>query len=202
MELVEKDLDARQFGIFGLLCRELKSITLAAFQRRFFNTRHHMPQLNSLENLIEISKYPQFGPTVHTLEIYMDHFLEDPPSTWDFPRPDDLSAVNEEEYKSAFEDQKYMERTGLDLAYLASAFNRLINCKAVRICDLEQPWGAASMKKKVGISPTRRMELPESIDFVKRAFQVIFAAVMASGLKLESFDIALGTAWDPIGPTF
>lgn len=93
-----------------------------------------------------------------------------------------------------------MGRTGLDLAYLVSAFDRLINCKAVRICDLGQPWGAASIKRKVGISPTRRMELPESIDFVKRTFQVIFAAVMASGFKLESFDITLGIALDPIGP--
>jgi hypothetical protein len=34
---------------FRLLCKEVKSITLASFQKRFFNTRYHMLQPNSLK---------------------------------------------------------------------------------------------------------------------------------------------------------
>ncbi|KFY66158.1 hypothetical protein V496_02150 [Pseudogymnoascus sp. VKM F-4515 (FW-2607)] len=156
-----------------------------------------MLQRNSLINLVDISKDPVFGPAIHTVEICIDHLVAYPQDHFNFGPLDNL---DREEYRRALEDQTELGCAGLDTAYLTAAFARLQGCRAIRVIDVGQPWGAASMEKKLGVSLTREIELPESIEYVKRSFQVIFGAVMASGLALESFDLALGLAWNPIRP--
>ncbi|KFZ01485.1 hypothetical protein V500_00751 [Pseudogymnoascus sp. VKM F-4518 (FW-2643)] len=200
IELVAASLDASDFGSFRLLCRVVNFITLPSFQKRYFNTRYHMLQRNSLINLVDISKDPVFGPAIHTVEICIDHLVAYPPGPWDHFNFGLFDNLDGEEYRRALDDQTELGCAGLDTAYLTVAFANLQGCRAIRVIDVGRPWGAASMEKKLGVSLTREIELPESIEYVKRAFQVIFGAVMASGLRVESFDLALGLAWNPIRP--
>ncbi|KFZ18510.1 hypothetical protein V501_01178 [Pseudogymnoascus sp. VKM F-4519 (FW-2642)] len=159
-----------------------------------------MLQRSSLINLVDISKDPVFGPAIHTVEICIDHLVAYPPGPWDHFNFALFDNLDGEEYRRALDDQTELGRAGLDTGYLTAAFARLQGCRAIRVIDVGRPWGAASMEKKLGVSLTREIELPESIEYVKRAFQVIFGAAVASGLRLESFDLALGLAWNPIRP--
>lgn len=184
IEQVAGSLDANGFGTLRLMCREINSKTLHLF-------RHPLSYApaNSLRNLVDISKDSEFGPAIQTVEIFIDHLVD----TSDIGNDTD-------EYWEAFYDQTELCRAGLHAAYLTMAFSNLKGCLAIRISDAEQPWGAASMERELGISLTRQRKLRESIVFLRRVFQVVFGAIMASGLNLKSFDIALGFASDPIRP--
>jgi hypothetical protein len=202
--LVAAEFDTEDFFNFRLVCRELNSKSFSHFLDSYFRTRYHMLDRYSLENLLQVSSHPVFGPSLRTLVICVDHLTDEPPlfhpSTRDNPGEDGEAFVNAKAYNRYLDDQNDLRESELDMAYLTHAFINLPNCKTIVVGDTHQPWGAASQKKHTGVSPTSSIMLGESIEFVTRLFRVVFAAVIASHLALEAIDISIGFDREAISP--
>jgi len=205
------ELETDDFLNFRLACKELNSKSFSQFLGRYFKVRYHVLDRYSLNNLVEVSGHPVFGPSLHTLEIGVDHLTENPPlyhpGTWDDPGPlpyydenHEQAAVDTEAYKRYLADQKYMVESGLDTAYLTRALINLSNCKVVRINDTNRTWGAASQKRHTGVFPTTSMDFSESIDYLKRLVRVVLAAIMASQVSLDLLEISPGFNREAMGP--
>ncbi|KAI8625653.1 hypothetical protein F5Y19DRAFT_262266 [Xylariaceae sp. FL1651] len=80
LAIILDGLDAQGFSALRLTSKYANSATLVAFARQYFKTRYVMLSRLSLENLVEISRHPVFGPAVRTLEICTDHFDQFPDS--------------------------------------------------------------------------------------------------------------------------
>jgi hypothetical protein len=202
--LIATELDSQDFFNFRRICREINTKSFSHLLHHYFQTRYVMLDRCSLENLLQISSHTIFGPSLHTLEICVDHLTDEPPlfnpGTWYCDLEHELATVNEAEYKRYLDDQIYLKESGLDAAYLTQALVNLPNCKTIVIDDLNQPWGAASQKRQTGVSPTSKVLTADSICFVKRALRVILAAVIASRLSLEEFHISFGFNRHAISP--
>lgn len=127
------ELETEDFLNLRLTCKDLNSKSFPQFLGCYFKIRYHMLDRHSLHNLLEVSAHPVFGPSLHTLEICVDHLTEDPPfyhpGTWISPgswallaESDVEAVVNEEAYKRCLEDQKRLGKCGLDTAYLTRGF--------------------------------------------------------------------------------
>lgn len=81
-------LDVHGLRALRLTSKDAKSVTLAAFTNRYFETRYVMLSRLSLENLVEVAQHPHFGPAIRTLEFCTDHFVE-------FPDPEFHTARHE-----------------------------------------------------------------------------------------------------------
>ncbi|KAM3079133.1 hypothetical protein ACMFMF_004061 [Clarireedia jacksonii] len=165
----------------------------------------------SLNNLLEVSGHPVFGPSLHTLVICVDHLTEDPPryhpGTWDNPGTiwerglGDIEAiVNQAAYTRYFDDQTRLGESGLGTAYLTRALTNLSNCKTMFISDTNRPWGAVSQKRQTGVFPTSSIVNLDSIDYVKRTVQVVLAAIIASQISLDHLEISPGLNRKAMGP--
>jgi len=209
--LLAIELETEDFLSLRLTCRDLNSKSFFQFIGCYFKVRYHMLDRRSLHNLLEVSAHPVFGPSLHTLEICIDHLIEDPPSyqpgTWISPgnwallaESDVEAAVNTEEYMRCLEDQKRLSEWGLDTAYLTRALINLPNCKTVCVNDTHRPWGAASQKRQTGVRPTSSIGHVESVDYVKHTIKVVLAAIMASQVSLNLLEISPGFNREAIGP--
>ncbi|KAF4626435.1 hypothetical protein G7Y89_g11729 [Cudoniella acicularis] len=209
--LVAIELETEDFLNLRHTCRDLNSKSFSQFLGCYFKVRYHMLNRHSLQNLLEVSAHPVFGPSLHTLEICVDHLTEDPPDyepgTWIEPgrwmflaESDTAANVNEEAYKYCLEDQKRLGECGLDTTYLTRALINLSKCRAVYINDTHRPWGAASQKRQTGVRPTSSMGRVESIDYIKRTLKVVLAAIMASQVSLDLFEISPGFNRQAISP--
>lgn len=209
--LLAIELETEDFLNLRRTCRDLNSKSFCQFLGSYFKTRYHMINRHSLQNLLEVSAHPVFGPSLHTLEICIDHLTEDPPDyepgTWIEPgrwmflaESDTAANVNEEAYKHCLEDQKRLGECGLDTAYLTRALINLSKCRAVYINDTHRPWGAASQKRQTGVRPTSSIGRVESIDYIKRTLKVVLAAIMASQVSLDLFEISPGFNRQAISP--
>lgn len=202
--LVAAELDPGNLFNFRWVCRKINYKSSFYFAERFFHTRYHMLSRYSLENLVQVSNHPVFGPSVRALVICTDHLTTEPPAfepgTWDRPMESELVTIDDKEYKRHLDDQIYLTESGLDTAYLAQALVSLLNCRSVTVDDGDHPWGAASIKRQTGALPTSNIELGESARFVQRVLRVILAAVAASRLPLEALELSSGFNREAIGP--
>ena len=162
--------------IFRLVSREINYKSFSYFLDCYFHSRHHMLDWYSLENLLQISSHPVFGPSLRILEICVDHLTDEPPyfkpCRLDRSKQYEVATVNEGEYKRYLDDQTYLGESGLDTAYLTQAFVNLSNCRTIVVSDVHRPWGAASQERRTGVFPTSEILMPNSIYFVKRALRV------------------------------
>jgi hypothetical protein len=209
--LLAIELETEDFLNLRLTCKDLNSKSFSQFLGCYFKIRYYMLDRQSLHNLLEVSAHPVFGPSLHTLEICVDHLTEDPPfyhpGTWISPgdwalgaESDVEAVVNEEAYKRCLEDQKRLGECGLDTAYLTRALINLSNCKTVCVNDTHRPWGAASQKRQTGVFPTSSIGHVESVDYVKRTVKVVLAAIIASQVSLDLLDISPGFNREAMSP--
>jgi hypothetical protein len=112
----------------------------------------------------------------------------------------DVIVVDEQKYEQQWNDQLYLGESGLDTAYLTHIFLNATNCKTVLISDSYRPWGAGFLKRETGVYPKSDIEHPDSRRFVRRALRVIFAAVTASGIPLEAFELRVGYGRETVSP--
>lgn len=197
------ELETEAFLNFRMTCKDLNSKSFGQYINAYFKIRYHMLDRHSLRNLLEISAHTVFGPALHTLEICIDHLTEEmpvvEPGTWIQPESQDVLAetftwanINEEAYQHYLADQKRVGECGLDSAYLTRAIINLSNCKRIYVNDTHRPWGAASQKRQTGVRPTSNMECMDSVDYIKRTVKVVLAAIMASQISLDLFEISPG----------
>lgn len=60
--------------------------------------------------------------------------------------------------------------------------------------------GAVSLKREIGVYPISDIEQTDSKSFVRRALYIVFAAVTASCILLETFELCAGFLREIVGP--
>ncbi|KAH8810977.1 hypothetical protein F5884DRAFT_670696 [Xylogone sp. PMI_703] len=193
IEMVANELDTIDFLNFRLVCKEFWSKSFALFLECYFRTRYHTLSRQSLENLVQISRHPILGPSLHILEIGIDHWTDEPPL-------DAEINVNQQEHRRYLDDQNYLKESGLDTAYLTQIFNNIRNCHTIRLNDNHGAWIFMSQRRQTEVYLTSNIEQHESMEFVKRAIHIILLATIISQLQLKSFGISLGIGRTPISP--
>ncbi|KAI0384213.1 hypothetical protein F5Y04DRAFT_249266 [Hypomontagnella monticulosa] len=76
LDMISDCLGAQDLGALRLTSKRLNAASLPSFSRGYFKTRYVMFSRLSLQNLIEIAQHPVFGPSVRTLEICLDRFVQ------------------------------------------------------------------------------------------------------------------------------
>lgn len=222
--LIACELDLRSLLDFRLASRYLNAIALPAILKRRFETRHVMLQQHSLENLIDISRHPVYGPALKTLSICIDHVTEFPEYSRTLPRYGDLLrryhegtlipgdydpsdgedgeevVVNRPIYDYLLEDQKHMMESGLSTTYLAQAMAAFPNLETVVVDDAFKPWGATVQERLIGARLVNSIEGLCSIEFVTQTLRAIILAIAASNVSLDEFCIAVGHLDGGISP--
>ncbi|RYP80012.1 hypothetical protein DL770_006414 [Monosporascus sp. CRB-9-2] len=199
---------------------------MVEFVRRYFETRYVMLSRSSLENLVKISQHQIFSPALKTLEICIDHLTERPnlnrvtrywgnwiralqQGSWNAQDENCLSdqeiemehpVLNHQEYNLLLEEQNFMMESGLNTAYITQALSSFSNVETVIVNNANRPWGATTQKRLTGLFPTNDMDDYDSIEFVKRALLVTFAAIVASKVSLRELDIVAGCNDEAISP--
>jgi hypothetical protein len=205
--------DTRGLCSLRLASRDLNAITLPGFSKRCFETRFVMLQQYSLDNLVDISRHPVFGPAVRTLTICIDHLTEWPADTipiyfgdsvrrhelvpWSAEQSPRVSSadMDPDGYKRRLEEQKHLLESGLATIYLAEAMAALHNLRAVVVDNAYRPWGATTLTRQTGFLLTNVIVSGSSIEFVKHALRAIVTAIAANNRRLFSLDIA-PASWD------
>lgn len=224
LSLIAYELSLQSLLDFRLASRHLNGVALPAFSKQRFETRYVMLHQHSLENLIEISRHPVFGPALKTLSICIDHLTEHPEdgrTMWH--RGDSVrvhhegylipgaldptlrgggeeSVVNRPAYDRIFEDQKCMMKSGLYTTYLAQAITAFPNLETVVVDDAFRPWGATTLERQTSVPMANGIEGLDSIEFVMQTLRATILAIAASNTSLPELDIAIGRLNGGISP--
>jgi len=73
IRLICIEMESQDLFNFRLLSREMNRVSFPYFLDRYFRTRYHMLSRISLENLLQVSSHPIFGPSLRSLEVCIDH---------------------------------------------------------------------------------------------------------------------------------
>ncbi|KAL2166135.1 hypothetical protein VTG60DRAFT_3251 [Thermothelomyces hinnuleus] len=214
--LIACALDSKSLCNLRLASRNLNGVALPAISKRCFETRYVMLQQHSLENLVEISRHPVFGPALRNLTICIDHLIEDPEDSrtlyyWgddvrrfqgggldhmllvrNLRETDEELVVDRQAYDPLLESQRFMMESGLNTIYLAQVITTLPNLETVTVHDGFKPWGATTLVRQTGLILTNAIEGFDSMEFVEQALRAIILAIVASNTSLYELDIAPG----------
>lgn len=222
--LIAGELDLRSLLDFRLASIHLNDIALPAILERRFETRYVMLQQDSIENLIEISRHPVYGPALKHLAICIDHLTQFPEYNHVLPRwgdtirmhrEGDLTSrvtdqriridgeevvVNRPTYDRLLEDQKYMMASGLNTTYLAQAMAAFPNLETIIFDDGFKPWGATALERQTGVPMVNSIAARDSIEFVTQTLRAIIIAIVTSNISLFELDLAVGQLYHGISP--
>ncbi|KAK4185910.1 hypothetical protein QBC35DRAFT_516576 [Podospora australis] len=184
-----------------------------------------MLQQQSLDNLIEISRHPVFGPALKNLTICIDHLTDYPEFNhalfyWgdharcleegdvdyahlggNLRETDEEPIVDRQAYDLQLENQKFMMEFGLNTTYLAQAMARLPNLETVAVDDAFKPWGATALMRQTGLALTNAIEAFDSVEFVEHVLRALVLAIVASNTSLYELNIVPGhLSGDGISP--
>jgi hypothetical protein len=178
-----------------------------------------MCERRSLETLVGISKHPDLGPYVETLQISVYHLLPlgelqeiEPPynlleelrrspegaeaaSLDDGARFNRLRHLNIKAYRKCLQNQELMMQTEYDIKCLSQAMKHLTYCKRIAISDHDQPWGLKRLRRDIGILPQRSLTFKSqrSIELVRHIIHITLATAATSELHAEELEISVGS---------
>ncbi|KAI0540499.1 hypothetical protein GGR58DRAFT_499075 [Xylaria digitata] len=184
-------------------CRQANDITINHFAKNHFSQRFIMLERRSLETFRELSRHSVLGPSVSELKIGTDRFLDSHElNVRGFEDNQRLAGYREHQrdtpaYHRAFENQSYLQQSGLDTTYLTSAFEHLSGCEVITLGSYvrhDRPWGVKHLIRQIGVPPNRLIHswVPSNIKYINRAIQILLEAVMASKMALKELRIVFG----------
>ncbi|KAI9661056.1 MAG: hypothetical protein M1821_009383 [Bathelium mastoideum] len=178
----------------------LTRVSLHEFGTRCFGRRRFMISRLSLETLAELAENKNLGSFLHTLVVGIDYLtknmLDD--SDWGLgPESQRKRAA----YQAYTDEQEDLRISGRATALLTKALQALRNCRNVYLHAGEdgelQPerqlglnsFGAATIERDTGKWPASNPRPNEAAELIGMPCQIVFDAITASGVVLDSFEV-------------
>lgn len=206
---IAEKLEPEDILNFRQSCRAIKKITHDVFAKALFERRCIKLDRRSLTTLRDISRDSKLREFVSEVSISVDRVLD--PNEFDYgDLLDDMRSVMPD-YKMRpigpfpdlqFEDQVYLQQSGLDLTYLTLALENLPSCRMLTLGSYtwhDAPWGMKHVLEQIDPSQCRRRMLSsvsKTDEHIKRCLRTLLEAAMMSNMKLEELQIIFGSRGD------
>ncbi|KAL3291022.1 F-box domain-containing protein [Colletotrichum asianum] len=201
---ISKDLSSDNLLTLRLACRQMRDITSASFQARFFCTRFVILEKESLSNLITISHNPTLSRAMQAVKLCIDHLIQpqhyiSQEELFNLRINDKYNIIRrlngEPEsirrgYEDGWNDQVGFFRQNLHMGLLVEALSNLQNCRRVGLGD----HGAFRLGSRIGTLPNQFISnlLPNSLIHAMVSIRTLLYAVIKSRLPVEHISIEFG----------
>ena len=173
--------------------KNLDSALFTYFVDQYFDTRLLTLEKCSLENLVELSQHPVFGPAVRVLEIFPHPYFAGSGSGWDRPIVDGNNRPIKDDKRERFrEEQQYLRESNLGAMYFAQALKNLPSCRVISLISFTIK-NIVSLKRQEVIDNYHIDSFGDKIRNVQDTLLLILAAVTSTHLPLEDFRLHLET---------